>query len=114
MATGAPVAGSALPKCPHIKAYAAIGYVFGFWASILFGGHYQAVLQADVPRFFVMGDRDGFTSVRQLQQRLATARGKCESHVVQGVGHFQLEMSGYDAELAALILQWLNGAAAEP
>lgn len=106
------MAGSALQHCRHLRAYVAIGYVFGIWASILFGSHYKAVLQADLPKLFIMGDRDGFTSGKQLQQRLAGARGQCESHIVSGVGHFQLETADYDRELVAIILQWLRRIAA--
>ena len=33
--------------------YVALGYVFGFWASILFSGHYKAVLESTKPKLFI-------------------------------------------------------------
>jgi len=38
---GAPIAGSAVESFSFIKAYVGIGYVFGWWASIIFGSHYK-------------------------------------------------------------------------
>jgi uncharacterized protein len=51
---GAPIAGSAVPALPCIKAYVGIGYTFGWLASWLFGRHYTAVLQSHVPKLFIM------------------------------------------------------------
>ena len=44
-----------------------MGYVFGWAASILFGGHYKAVLTSKKPKFFIQGDRDEFTGVGTLE-----------------------------------------------
>ena len=33
--------------------YVALGYVFGWWASLLFGGHYRAVLESTKPKLFI-------------------------------------------------------------
>jgi hypothetical protein len=51
---------------PSFPSYVALGYVFGWCASILFGGHYRAVLDSTKPKLFIQGDRDEFTSASQL------------------------------------------------
>ncbi len=43
-----------------------------------------------------MGTSDGFTSVKQLENKLKTAAGRIETKLVPGVGHFQLEGPDYD------------------
>lgn len=104
---GAPIAGSALTALPHVVAYIGIGYVFGRWASILFGGHYKAVIEADVPKFFIMGDSDGFTSMKQLESRVASCKGSTSVVIVPKVGHFELETDQYDSYITELITKWL-------
>lgn len=103
---GAPIAGSALAAFPAV-AYVGIGYVFGRWASILFGGHYKAVVEADVPKLFIMGDNDGFTSVKQLESRVASCKGSTGVAIVRKVGHFELETDQYDSYISELIVKWL-------
>jgi uncharacterized protein len=105
---GAPIAGSALREVPGVVAYVGIGYVFGIWASVLFGGHYQAVLEAEVPKFFIMGDKDGFTSVKQLEARVASCKGFTSSVIVPNVGHFELETDHYDVYITDIIIKWLT------
>jgi pimeloyl-ACP methyl ester carboxylesterase len=51
--------------------YVALGYVFGFWASILFGGHYRAVLDSTKPKLFVQGSNDEFTYPKTLLEARA-------------------------------------------
>ena len=53
---------------PHLCSYVALGYVFGWCASILFGGHYRAVLDSTKPKLFIQGDKDEFTSASQLRE----------------------------------------------
>lgn len=60
---GAPIAGSALADIPRCIGYVGIGYTFGKMAGILFGSHYSKVDQVDVPKLFIMGTKDGFTTV---------------------------------------------------
>jgi uncharacterized protein len=104
---GAPIAGSALPALPQIRAYIGVGYVFGWWASILFGRHYKAVLDSDLPKLFIMGDKDGFTSVNQLTKRVASCKGLASMKIVPNVGHFELETEKYDQDVVDLIQSWL-------
>jgi pimeloyl-ACP methyl ester carboxylesterase len=63
------------------RSYVALGYVFGFWASILFGGHYTAVLESTKPKLFVQartGNRHFCGCVRSSRScacRRAALRG---------------------------------------
>ena len=43
--------GNAVDGSINILAYIGIGYTFGFWASVLFGGHFRNVLDWPVRRF---------------------------------------------------------------
>jgi pimeloyl-ACP methyl ester carboxylesterase len=104
---GAPIAGSAILSQKAIKAFIAIGYVFGWWPSLLFGKHYAAVLEADVPKLFIQGDRDGFTPAHILEKKVKEARGKTEVHYFPAVGHFELEGQEFDASIANRCVQWI-------
>ncbi|KAG4923216.1 hypothetical protein JHK87_048756 [Glycine soja] len=50
---------------------------------------------------------DGFTSVKQLRNKLNSAAGRVETHLIDGVGHFQMEGPGYDAEMVDLIIKFI-------
>lgn len=100
---GAPIAGSAVDKIEEVVGYVSLGYPFGLTASILFGRHHEAILKSQKPKLFVMGTKDGFTSVKQLQNKLKSAAGRVETHLLEGVGHFQMEGPAYDAQMAELI-----------
>lgn len=103
---GAPIAGSAAAGVKCVRAYVGIGYVFGWLASWVFGRHFPAVLDTDVPKLFVMGDRDAFTPVRQLRRNAEKARGSADVHLFEGVGHFELEGEQYDAAVVNVIVRW--------
>lgn len=83
--------------------YVSIGYPFGLMASILFGRHHKAILQSPKPKLFVMGTRDGFTSVKQLQNKLSSAAGRVETHLIEGASHFQMEGPDFDSQMVDLI-----------
>lgn len=99
---GAPIGGSAIDLVPAVKGYVGIGYVFGFWASILFKGHYKAFFDSKKPKFLIQGDRDEFTgkdtlinwAVKQSQSEVT------ETKIYPGLGHFELEGPAYDSEMA--------------
>lgn len=40
-----------------MRRYVAVGYVFGFWASVLFGRHYRAALDSPKPKLFIQARR---------------------------------------------------------
>lgn len=104
---GAPIAGSAVDQIERVVGYVSLGYPFGMTASILFGRHHKAILQSPKPKLFVMGTRDGFTSVKQLNNKLSSAAGRVETHLIEGVSHFQMEGPAYDAQMVNLILEFI-------
>nr|XP_043637129.1 uncharacterized protein LOC122608104 [Erigeron canadensis] len=105
---GAPIAGSAVDQVNEIVGYVSLGYPFGWTASILFGRHHKAILQSPKPKLFVMGTRDGFTSVKQLANKIKGAAGRAETHLIEGVSHFQMEGPSYDTEMANLIVTFIS------
>ncbi|TKY46339.1 hypothetical protein E2542_SST28378 [Spatholobus suberectus] len=104
---GALIVGSAVDQIEQVISYASIGYPFRMTASIHFGRHHKAILQSPKPKLFIMGTQDGFTSVKQLRNKLNSAAGWVETHLVDGVGHFQMEGPGYDAEMVDLIIKFI-------
>ena len=78
--------------CP--PRYVGIGYVFGWAASIIFSGHYKAILRSGKPKFFIQGDRDEFTGISSFEAALkeSSASGPTESKVYPGLNHFELEV----------------------
>ncbi|KAJ7979049.1 alpha/beta-Hydrolases superfamily protein [Quillaja saponaria] len=105
---GAPIAGSAVDQIEQVIGYVSLGYPFGMIASILFGRHHKAILQSPKPKLFVMGTRDGFTSVKQLNKKLNSAAGRVETVLIDGVGHFQMEGPDYDAQMVNVIVQFIT------
>ncbi|KAG0459387.1 hypothetical protein HPP92_022515 [Vanilla planifolia] len=55
-----------------------------------------------------MGTKDGFTSVKQLENKLKSAAGRVETHLLEGVGHFQMEGPAYDAQMVDLIVHFIQ------
>lgn len=55
-----------------------------------------------------MGTKDGFTSVKQLENKLKSAAGRVETHLIEGASHFQMEGAAYDAEMANLITTFIS------
>ena len=106
--TGAPIAGSAVDEIKEVVGYVSIGYPFGMFASILFGRHHKAVLNSPKPKLFVMGTRDGFTSVKQLQHKLSSAVGRVEKHLIEGASHFQMEGPEFDNQMVDLMLPFIS------
>lgn len=106
--TGAPIAGSAVDLVDKIKGYVGLGYPFGFLASILFGRHNKTILASQKPKLFVMGTRDGFTSVKQLENKLKTASGRTEKILVPGAGHFDMEGPAYDEEMVRYVIEFAD------
>ncbi|KAF8041047.1 hypothetical protein BT93_B3075 [Corymbia citriodora subsp. variegata] len=96
---GAPIAGSAVDQIEQVVGYVSIGYPFGMISSILFGRHHKSILQTPKSKLFIMGTRDGFTSVKQLENKLSGAAGRAEKHLIEGAGHFQMEGPAFDAQM---------------
>ncbi|AQK74224.1 hypothetical protein Zm00014a_022703 [Zea mays] len=105
---GAPIAGSAVDKVDEVIGYVSIGYPFGLMASVLFGRHNDAILKSEKPKLFIMGTKDGFTSVKQLQNKLKSAAGRADTHLIEGAGHFQMEGPAFDAQMVEIIIKFIN------
>nr|AGT17042.1 putative Alpha/beta hydrolase family [Saccharum hybrid cultivar R570] len=105
---GAPIAGSAVDKVDEVIGYVSIGYPFGLMASVLFGRHHDAILKSEKPKLFIMGTKDGFTSVKQLQNKLKSAVGQVDTHLIEGAGHFQMEGPAFDAQMVEIIVKFIN------
>ncbi|ETO29010.1 nucleolar protein [Reticulomyxa filosa] len=110
---GAPIAGSAVhelvtQEIANVVAYIGIGYPFGVMASVIFGGHYKNIIGLkDLPKLFIQGDSDGFTSPQTLKKTVSS----CNSEVViveGGIGHFELEGSAYDDVIVDHICSFLS------
>ncbi|XP_051148479.1 uncharacterized protein LOC127263480 [Andrographis paniculata] len=104
---GAAIAGSAVDEVEEVVGYVGIGYPFGWTASILLGRHQKGILQSRKPKLFVMGTRDGFTSVSQLHNKLLDTWNS-QTHLVDGVSHFQMEGPAFDAQMVDLISQFIH------
>ncbi|CAE6110759.1 unnamed protein product [Arabidopsis arenosa] len=105
---GAPIAGSAVDQVEQVVGYVSLGYPFGLMASILFGRHHKAILSSPKPKLFVMGTQDGFTSVSQLKKKLKSAVGRTETHLIEGVSHFQMEGPEYDSQVTDIICNFIS------
>lgn len=105
---GAPIGGSAIDQLPEIRGFVGIGYVFGAFASILFGGHYKHILKSKKPKLFIHGDEDGFTSTATFKSYFNTAEGPKEMRIVPKAGHFEMEGPAYDPYMAEQILNFIN------
>nr|VDD19937.1 unnamed protein product [Brassica oleracea] len=99
---------SAVEQVEQVVGYVSLGYPFGLLASVLFGRHHKAILSSLKPKLFVMGTRDGFTSVSQLKKKLKSAAGSTETHLIEGVSHFQMEGPEYDSQMADVICNFIS------
>ena len=106
------MAGTAMAKLSNISGYIAVGYTFGYLSSIAFGRHYSFLISSSTPKLFIMGEKDEFTSVHQLEGMAAKMRRANGSNVdvdiVGSIGHFELESPSYDHMVARKILDWLD------
>jgi pimeloyl-ACP methyl ester carboxylesterase len=91
----------------EVNGYVSIGYPFGLMASVLFGRHHDAILKSEKPKLFIMGTKDGFTSVKQLQNKLKSAAGRADTHLI-GTGHFQMKGPAFDAQMVEIIVKFIN------
>ncbi|KAL9183764.1 hypothetical protein ACHAXT_004620 [Thalassiosira profunda] len=118
---GAPMAGTAMSKVliqpprngSTISAIISVGYTFGNFASIAFGRHFSSLSSPSPfpPKLFIMGERDEFTSVDQLEkmaQKMRDGGDRVDTEIVADVGHFELESPGYDPVVANMVVEWLD------
>lgn len=97
-----------MDKIDEVIAYVSLGYPFGLTASILFGRHHKAILQSPKPKLFVMGTKDGFTSVKQLENKLKNAAGSNQTYLIEGASHFQMEGPAYDEQMVNIISEFIS------
>jgi uncharacterized protein len=98
---GAPLAGATLDYSDRVIGGLFVGYVWGFWASILFGWAYKSIEVSTKPKLFVVGTKDEFTSMSQYEDRLARLAGdRNEMRIIEGKNHFEIEASVYDQQVA--------------
>eukprot|EP01083_Nonionella_stella_P150797 480942_1 len=108
---GAPIAGSAFGDLTsnYMISGVFIGYPFGFLSSIIFGKHYSKITASHKPKLFIMGDSDGFTSVKQLKSYVKKCKGNInESYIEKDIGHFGLESPAFDDVVCELIHQFIT------
>ena len=46
--------------------------------------------------------------MKQLQDKLKSAAGRIETHLIEGASHFQMESPAYDAQMADLIATFVQ------
>jgi uncharacterized protein len=106
---GAPLAGAALDHSDRVIGGLFIGYVWGFWASILFGWAYSSIRVSVKPKFFIVGTADEFTTMNQYNTRIAELAGSLnEMYVIEGGNHFDIEGPQYDELVVQQILQFIT------
>lgn len=80
--------GVAACKAPSCIGYVGIGFFFGGCCvkSSCFLGNHQ-ILAAPLPKLFIMGDQDGYTSTALLREHMQNAYPPCKSVLVCGACH---------------------------
>ena len=63
-------------------------------------------MKARLPKLFIMGTNDEFTSVSQLTKRVTVMNGAC-IELIQGVGHFELETIKYAKKTGEVIAKYM-------
>lgn len=97
---GACIAGSALHNCPAVQAAGLIAYPYGRLASLAFRSHFMFVKLSAVPKLFVEGSDDGFTSSSQMDELQRSCCGPINEKIVIPGGHFEIEGSEHDEAMA--------------
>lgn len=107
---GAPLAGAVLDYSPKVVGACLIGYVWGWWASWLFGWAYPALQQSPKPVLFVIGDRDEFTSMQTYTDKIAalTNPGNKQTQVIADKNHFEIEAPCYDKQVVTWITTFMK------
>jgi len=105
---GAPIAGSAVDCMEQVRGYVGVGYVFGFWASLLFRRHYKSILESRKPKLFVTGAKDGFSPLNTFESYFEKCAEPKEKHVVDDVGHFELESPEYDGLVSDILIRFVR------
>lgn len=106
---GAPLVGATLDYSDRIIGGFLIGYVWGFWASILFGWAYKSIQNSPKPKLFVIGTNDEFTTMSQYEYRISQLAGKInERKIIQDKNHFEIEAPVYDQQMVEWIIEFID------
>ena len=81
-----------------------IGYVWGWWASWLFGWAYEAIETSIKPKLFIVSDIDEFTSFSTYEYKMKILKGINEMKIIKNKNHFEIESPVYDQT----VIKWLN------
>jgi alpha/beta superfamily hydrolase len=104
---GAAVGCSVANDIPKLAALIVIGYPKGFWASFLFRAHYAHLRECakSLPKLFILGDCDNFTSVSTMEELVAACSDPKELAVLQGCDHFFFDR---EHQVLQLVQDWLH------
>ena len=84
---GACISGSAIPA--DAAGFIGIAYPCGYVASILLGGHPEALRMFRGPKLFISGSSDLFTSTSRLEFMFGNL-DNCKFEILPGLGHFDI------------------------
>ncbi len=101
------IAGSCLDSSRRIRGYVGIGYTFGRISSLVFGGHYEAIMKSVKPKLFIMGSEDEFTTVGQLQSRVKEMKST-RIEIIEAANHFQLESCIYAQNISEIMYKFIS------
>lgn len=110
---GAAVCGAALGQlCRNaggapawLRAYVAISYPCGLVSRMLLGAHFAPTVEVALPKLWVCGTRDQFSTATALGKLFARLPEPKDKAVLSGGDHF---WAGMEAQLAATVGMWLR------
>jgi alpha/beta superfamily hydrolase len=94
--------------CEENKLHAiiAIGYPKGFWARFIFHSHYGLTNpHSDIPKLFILGDADNFTSVKTLQTLVDQVQEPKSIEILPGLNHFAF---GEEHRITELVVKFIQ------
>lgn len=82
------------------------GYPKGFWAGFLFSPHYGMVdPQSNIPKLFILGDQDNFTSVSTMQNLMEHITEPKQLIILDGLDHFGF---GEEHRIGSQVVKFFN------
>ena len=82
-----------------LNAVVVLGYPKGFIASFVFSAHYSLIdPKSDIPKLFVLGDSDDFTSVSTMRTLFNKVSEPKELVIISNMDHFCLGQEHFIAE----------------
>ncbi|MHA1647641.1 MAG: alpha/beta hydrolase, partial [Promethearchaeota archaeon] len=96
---GATIAASVASEFDEIIGYIAISYPFSFIPQFI------SYAKVNKPKFFIIGDRDDFTTLEVFQKEYKEMPEPKDIKIFSGVDHF---WSGNENKLTETIIDWFN------